>query len=590
VREDTKVAAWVAQQNALTDSYLATLPGRGVFEQRPARAVQLRALRPAAQGEWPLFLHPQHRPSEPECALRPRRAERRAAPADRPNTWSQDGATALGEWVPAEDGKRLLYSVQEGGTDWRVVRVIDVDTGRQLPDEVKWVKFSNLAWAKDGSGFFYSRFPEPKPGQVFQSLNENHAVYFHRLGTPQAQDRLVFAQPQRPKLSNVAQVSEDGRWLIITSSEGTDDRYEITLIDLRQPNAQPRRFIQGLENNWSYVGNVGDTFYWVTNKDAPRLRLVSTDISRPTPEVKELIAQDEAVLDGVSLVGGRLIASYLVDAKTEVRTYDLAGKQLGKVELPGIGTAGGFGGENDDPETFYAFTSFNVPASVYRYDARTGQTSVFAQPQVAFSSDDFKVSQRFYRSKDGTRVPIFIVHRKDLDMSKRHPTLLYGYGGFNASMLPGFSAARMAWMEQGRRLRHGQHPRRWRIWQGVARCRPSGQQAERIRRFHRRGRVPGVRRDHLQGQARRPGRLQRRPAGRRRDQPAPRSVRGGAAGGGRDGYAALRPLDGRPLLGGRLWLSQSRGRLPHLVGLFALSQHPLGRRLSGGAGDDRGHR
>jgi prolyl oligopeptidase len=200
--------------------------------------------------------------------------------------------------VPAEDGKRLLYSVQEGGTDWRVVRVLDVDTGRVLPDEVKWVKFSNLAWAKDGSGFFYSRFPEPKPGQVFQSLNENHAVYFHRLGTPQAQDRLVFAQPQRPKLSNVAEVSEDGRWLIITSSEGTDDRYEITLIDLRQPNAQPRRFIQGLENNWSYVGNVGDTFYWVTNKDAPRLRLVSTDISRPTPEVKELIAQDEAVLDG----------------------------------------------------------------------------------------------------------------------------------------------------------------------------------------------------------------------------------------------------------------------------------------------------
>jgi prolyl oligopeptidase len=449
VREDPKVAAWVAQQNALTDSYLATLPGRGVFEQR------LRALFNFERFGLPRkengrYFYTRNTGLQNQNVLFVRDGLN-GAPRQLidPNVWSKDGATALAEWVPAEDGKRLLYSVQEGGTDWRVVRVLDVDTGRVLPDEVKWVKFSNLAWAKDGSGFFYSRFPEPKPGQVFQSLNENHAVYFHRLGTPQAQDRLVFAQADRPKLSNVAEVSEDGRWLVITSSEGTDDRYEITLVDLTQPASQPRRFIRGLENNWSYVGNVGNTFYWVTNKDAPRLRLVSTDITRPTPEVKELIAQDEAVLDGASMVGGRLIASYLVDAKTEVRTYDLAGKQLGKVQLPGIGTAGGFSGENDDPETFYAFTSFNVPTSVYRYDARTGETSAFAQPQVAFSPEDYKVSQRFYRSKDGTRVPIFIVHRKDLDMSKRHPTLLYGYGGFNASMLPGFSAARMAWMEQG---------------------------------------------------------------------------------------------------------------------------------------------
>ena len=449
VREDAKVAAWVAQQNALTDSYLATLPGRGVFAQRLRELFNFERFG-LPRKENGRYFYTRNTGLQNQNVLFVREGiDGTPRQLIDPNGWSKDGATALAEWAPSEDGKRLLYSVQEGGTDWRVVRVLDVDTGRVLPDEVKWVKFSNIAWAKDGSGFFYSRFPEPKQGQVFQSLNENHAVYFHRLGTPQGQDRLVFAQPQRPKLSNVAEVSEDGRWLIVTSSEGTDDRYEITLIDLARPNAQPRRFIQGLENNWSYVGNVGDTFYWVTNKDAPRLRLVSTDIGRPTPEVKELIAEGEAVLDGASMVGGRLIASYLVDAKTEVRTYDLQGKQLGKVQLPGIGTAGGFAGESEDPETFYAFTSFNVPTSVYRYDARTGQTSVFAQPQVAFKPDDFTVSQRFYRSKDGTRVPMFIVHRKDLDMSKRHPTLLYGYGGFNASMLPGFSAARLAWIEQG---------------------------------------------------------------------------------------------------------------------------------------------
>jgi prolyl oligopeptidase len=449
VREDPKVAAWVAQQNALTDSYLATLPGRAAFQARLRELFDYERFGvPEKKANRYFYMRNSGLQNQNVLYVREGLNGPPRMLID-PNGWSEDGATALAEWTPSEDGKRLLYSVQEGGTDWRIVRALDVDSGKMLPDEVKWVKFSALDWAKDGSGFFYSRFPEPKAAQQFQSLNENHSVYFHRLGTPQSQDRLVYARPDRPKLNHVAQVSDNGRYLIVTTSQGTDDRYDITLIDLNQPKPAPRPLITGMENNWQHAGNIGPNFYWVTNKDAPRLRIVSIDISTPGPQVKELVAEDEATLESASIVGDKLIASYLVDAKTEVRTFALDGKPAGKVTLPGIGSASGFAGDADDSETFFAFSSFNMPGTIYRYDSRTGETNVFAQPKVAFSPEDYVVSQRFYRSKDGTRVPMFIVHRKGLDLSKPRPTLLYAYGGFNASMTPAFSSTRLAWMEQG---------------------------------------------------------------------------------------------------------------------------------------------
>ena len=449
VREASKVAAWVAQQNALTDSYLATLPARAPFQQRMRELFNFERFGiPEKAGNRYFYSRNTGLQNQNVLYVREGLNGTPRMLID-PNTWSEDGATALAEWQPSEDGRRVLYSIQEGGTDWRVVRVLDVDTGKVLPDEVRWVKFANLDWAKDGSGFYYSRFPEPKKGEQFQSLNENHAVYFHKLGTSQSQDRLIYADPARPKLSNNAQVSDDGRWLVITSSEGTDERYDITLIDVTQPRPTPRRFITGLQNQWDYVGNVGNTFYWATNTDAPRLRIVSTDISRPTLEVKQLVAEDEATLGGASVVGNQLIASYLVDAKTEVRTFGLDGRPVGKVALPGIGTAGGFSGDASDSETFFSFASFNMPTTIYRYDSRTGEVTTWAQPRVAFAPEDFTVSQRFYRSKDGTRIPLFLVHRRGLDMSKRHPTLLYGYGGFNISVTPSFSSTNLAWVEQG---------------------------------------------------------------------------------------------------------------------------------------------
>ncbi|MDQ3477879.1 MAG: prolyl oligopeptidase family serine peptidase, partial [Pseudomonadota bacterium] len=364
-----------------------------------------------------------------------------------PNAWSADGATALAEWVPSEDGKRLLYAVQDGGTDWRTVRVLDVANAKPLSDEVKWVKFSNLDWAKDGSGFYYSRFPEPEAAGTFQSLNENQTIYFHKLGTPQSADRLVFATPKRSDLNNTAEVSDDSKWLIVTSSSGTDDRYEITLIDLARPAARPRVLIPGFKHNYSYIGNRGSTFYFVTNEGAPKLKVVSIDVAARSATPRTVIAEDAATLEGANIVGGKLIASYLADAKSEVRVHGLDGSRERTVDLPGIGSAAGFSGDYDDPETFFYFTSFNRATTIYRYDAESGQVAAWAEPKVAFNPEDYSVEQRFFTSKDGTRVPMFIVRRRGL--TGPSPTVLYGYGGFNASITPAFSPTRLAWLEAG---------------------------------------------------------------------------------------------------------------------------------------------
>ena len=326
----------------------------------------------------------------------------------------------------------------------------NVATGKDLADEVKWVKFSNLSWAKDGSGFYYSRFPAPKSDATYQSLNEHQNIYFHKLGSRQAADRLVFSTPKRPDLNNSGQVSDDGRWLIVYSSSGTDSRFEINLVDLKNPKAKPRVLIPGFDNNWGYIGNRGSTFYFVTDKGAPRQKIVSLNVAAAKPVPRTIVAEDAATLDSVSLVGGKLIANYLADAKTEVRVHTLTGALVRKVELPGIGTAAGFNGRFEDPETFFAFTSFNRPTTVYRYDAATGQASVWAAPKLKFNPDDYAVEQRFYASKDGTQVPLFLVRSKAAaEAGRALPTLLYGYGGFDVSLTPSYSAGRMAWLEAG---------------------------------------------------------------------------------------------------------------------------------------------
>jgi prolyl oligopeptidase len=447
VREDAAVARWVAEQNRVTDAFLEQLPGRAAFKARMSQLYDYERFgTPVKKGGRYFYQKNDGLQNQSPLYVRDSLNGPARLLID-PNQWAQDGATALAEWKPSEDGTKLVYAVQDGGTDWRTVRVLDVATGQPLQDEVKWVKFSDLSWAKDGSGFFYSRFPEPEKGGTFQSLNRNQAVYFHRIGTPQSADRLLFSTPNKPELNHVAEVSDDGSKLIVTSSSGTDDRYEVTLVDWGKKVPARRVLIPGFTSNYTYIGNRGSTYYFITNAGAPRLKVAAIGTAGARPQLRTVIAEDQATLDSAELVGGKLIASYLVDAKTEVRVHALSGELQRRIDLPGIGTAAGFAGSFDDPETFFSFASFNRPTTIYRYDVASGAATEWAMPKVAFNPEDFRVEQRFYASKDGTRVPMFIVRKATT--SGPAPTLLYGYGGFNVSLTPSFSPTRLAWLDAG---------------------------------------------------------------------------------------------------------------------------------------------
>ena len=450
VRVDSEVADWVERQNEVTDAFLDRLPGR---EKLEARITQLtdyeRFGLPTEKGGRYYYTRNDGLQNQSVLYVRDGLDGEPRVLID-PNTWAADGATALADYAITEDGSKLLYAIQDGGSDWRTVKVMDVATGEVMEDTIEWVKFSNLDWAKDGSGFYYSRFPATGEGETFQALNTNQQVYFHRLGTDQSEDILIYATDDRPELNHTAQVSDDGRYVIVTSSSGTDDRYEVTLIDREYPDAEPMTLVPGFENNFTYIGNLGSEFFFVTNDDAPLKRVVKTDITTNDPMWHTVIPESEQTLDGVSLVGGKLIAEYLVDAKSKIEVFGLDGTPQGEVALPGIGSAGGFGGSPEDTETFYAFSSYNRPSTVYRYDVETGESEVWAQPEVSFDPEDFVVEQKFYTSKDGTRVPMFLVRSKAVaESGEAVPTLLYGYGGFNISLTPGFSPSRLAWMEAG---------------------------------------------------------------------------------------------------------------------------------------------
>ena len=450
VRVDEEVAAWVARQNEVTDAFLANLPGRERLKERITELTDYERFGlPTEKGGRYFYTRNDGLQNQSVLYVRDGLDGEPRELID-PNQWADDGATALAGYAITEDGEKLAYQIQDGGSDWRTVKVMDVATGTVMSDLVEWVKFSGLDWAKDGSGFYYSRFPATGEGETFQALNTNQQVYFHRLGTQQGQDALIYETPDKPELNHTAQVSDDGRWLIVTSSSGTDERYEIKLIDLERPEAAPITLVPGFEYDYSYVGNLGPQFYFVSNDGAPLKKVVTTNIADPDPQWTTIIPESEQTLNGVSLVGGKLIAEYLVDAKSKVEVYGLDGTPQGEVALPGIGSAGGFGGAPDENETFYSFSSYNRPATVYRYDVASGESTVWAQPEVAFDPDDFVVEQKFYTSKDGTRVPMFLVRSREVaESGEAAPTLLYGYGGFNISLTPGFSPSRLAWMEAG---------------------------------------------------------------------------------------------------------------------------------------------
>ena len=450
VRTDREVADWVTRENAVTQDYLHTLGQRAWFGQRIRALMDYERFGlPHKAGQFYFYTRNSGLQNQAQLFVRQGLGESARLLID-PNAWAKDGATALDDWEPSKSGKLLAYSVQDGGTDWRSIRVLDTASGKVLGDDIKWAKFTGISWIGD-AGFLYSRFPAPTEGQAYQQLNKNQEVRFHRIGTSQATDELVYATPDQPELSHGAQVTHDGRWIVVTSAKGTDSKNSVHLIRLAgRKGWAAKSLIAGLDNDWRLIEGMGDTLYFMTNKDAPKLKVVRVKVGTVAPQFVQIVPQRAETLERAQIVGNRLILSYLQDAASTAELVSLDGKPVQGIALNAIGTASGFVGEPGDPETFYSFTSFNQPSTIYRYDAASGKSTLFAQPKLTFDPGNYVIEQRFYASKDGTKIPLFLVRRKDVAAANRPvPTLLYGYGGFDISLTPAFSATRMAWLEAG---------------------------------------------------------------------------------------------------------------------------------------------
>ena len=450
VRESDEVRAWVDAENKVTFSYLESLPYRTALKERLTKLWNYeRQSLPFKKGGRYYFQKNNGLQNQSVLYVQDSLVHEPRVLID-PNTWSKDGTVALSGYSFSDDGRYMAYGVAEAGSDWVTYKVMEIDSGKVLPDEIKWTKFSVTSWTNDGDGFFYSRYPAPEKGATFQSLNKNMKLYYHRVGDMQSEDALVYERPEQPDWSINGEVSEDGRYLIINLHVGTDDRNQVLYKDLRDGYSAPVTLIGNFENEYTFVGNRGDLFYFKTDVDAPRGRLVAIDLKNPQrANWKEIIPQSPNVITGINFVGNLFTAEYLKDARSEVRIFTPEGKHVRDVELGTIGTASGFSGRRTDSETFYSFTSFTTPPSIYRYDVATGEKKLMFQPNVAFNPDAFEVKQVFYKSKDGTRVPMFLAHRKGLKLDGTNPVLLYGYGGFSSSVTPGFSVSRVVWMEMG---------------------------------------------------------------------------------------------------------------------------------------------
>ncbi len=587
VRESKDVQEWVDAENKVTFAYLEKLPYRAAIKDRLTKLWNYqRQTIPFKAGGRYYFQKNDGLQNQAVLYVQDSLVHEPRVLID-PNTWSKDGTVALNGYSFSDDGRYMAYGVAEAGSDWVTWKVMDIDSGKTLSDELKWVKFSDTSWSKDSEGFFYSRYPTPDATAQFQSLNKDQKLYYHRVGAPQSDDVLVYERPDQPDWSISGQVTDDGRYLLVYLNTGTDPRNQLLYKDLRDPYSAPVTLIGNLDNEYTFAGNKGPVFYVKTDVDAPRRRIVAIDTRHPErANWKEIIPQRDDVLTGINYVGGLFVAEYLKDARSEVKVYTPEGKFVRDVELGTIGTAGGFGGHSTDNEIFYSFASFTVPPSIYRYDVGTGEKKLIFRPNVDFNPDQFEVKQVFYNSKDGTRVPMFIAYKKGLKLDGSNPTLLYGYGGFSISTTPGFSVSRVVWMEMGGvvalpNLRGGCGVRR-----GVAQGGDEAAEAECLRRFHRRGRVADREQVHESEEAGDPGRQQRRPARRRGDDATPRALRCRAAGGRRHGHAAFPQVHGRTFLDRRLRLGRQRRRVQGALRLFAVPQHPQGHALSGHAGDD----
>ena len=442
--------AWVAAQNKVTFHYLDQIPERARLKERLTKLWNFERYGiPFKQGGR--YFYSKNDGLQNQSVLYV--ADSLDAPPRvllDPNKLSPDGTVALSGYRISEDGNLMAYGLSTSGSDWNEWKVRDVRTGADTGDHIKWVKFSGASWTKDGKGFFYSRYDAPKEGDALKGVNKFQKLYFHKVGTPQGDDVLIYERRDQPDWGFGGSVTDDGRFLIITIWQGTDPRNRIYYRDLTRPDAPVVKLLDDYDADYSFVDNDGGVFWFYTDLKAPRGRVIAIDTTNPDrAQWKEVIPQAAETLKGVNLFGEKFLCTYLKDARSAVKLFSREGKALGEVALPGLGSAGGFGGKRTDTETFYSFTSFTTPGTIYRYDVTSGTSSVFRAPTVDFDSARYETRQVFYTSKDGTRVPMFLTHRKGLKLDGSNPTYLYGYGGFNIPQTPGFSVSMATWLELG---------------------------------------------------------------------------------------------------------------------------------------------
>jgi prolyl oligopeptidase len=443
------VQEWIGQENRLTRSILDSVPQRQAMHQRLMDLINFeRYTAPVRKGTRYFYSHnsglqnqnviywTEGLNGEPNVLLDP-------------NTMSSDGTVAISGLSISDDGLLAAYSIADAGSDWVKWHVRDVTTGEDRPDIVAWSKFSSASWLKDGSGFFYEGY-DPPEADALKASNYFHKVFFHRLGTPQSEDQLIFDRPDDKEINVAAEVTEDGRYLILYETKGSSPNNQLSIKDLERPHDPVVRIATEADAIYSLIANDGTRFWMHTTSEAPNGRVVEVDLARSGREDwKTILPESSNHLDSVSMIDDTLIANYLADAQSLIELHSREGSLLEQLVLPAIGTAVGFAGKRTDTETFFQFTNFTTPAAVYRLDMKTRRSTVYRQPRLKFNPDEYETTQIFYTSKDGTRVPMFLSYKKGLALDGANPTLLYGYGGFNISLRPEFSSANLLWMEMG---------------------------------------------------------------------------------------------------------------------------------------------
>jgi prolyl oligopeptidase len=445
---ETKV--WVDAQNKVTQSYLGQIPERAAIKERLTKLWNYeRYSVPYKEGGRYFYSRNDGLQNQAVLYTMKSLSDTPRMLLD-PNTLAADGTVALAGTAVSPDGKYLAYGTAASGSDWNEWKVRDIDTGKDLDDHLKWVKFSNTSWTPDGKGFFYSRYDEPEESAKLAGVNYFQKLYYHVLGTPQSADVLVYDRPDEKEWGFGGQVSDDGKYLIITATKGTAPKYRIFYKDLSKPGAKVTPLIDAFEASYSFIDNDGPVFYFTTDRKAPRSRVIAIDTRKPAEaKWKQIIGESAQTLVGATMVNNQILVEYLADARSLVKVVDRKGKLVREIKLPGIGSVAGLNGKRHYTETFYSFTGFTNPTTIYRLDLKTGESTVFRQPKVDFDPNAYETRQQFFTSRDGTKVPMFIVSKKGLKLDGSNPTYLYGYGGFNVSLTPSFSAANLAWMEMG---------------------------------------------------------------------------------------------------------------------------------------------